>query len=294
MNARDLTHNLRGKWHGRYGTAPCPVCQFAGRKDQAALTLADSADGRLLLNCKKTDCNFLDLLAAAGITGGDYSPPSPVEQAARTEEELRQTKRKAAQAAKCWREAQPIAGTLADVYLGSRGLTVPLGDRLRYHPACWHGRSAQRLPAMIAAITHFNGTSEPAVHRTFLAHNGVGKAEVIPAKAMLGKAAGGCVQLSQGGGTLVVAEGIETGLSLLSGLLTQPATVVAGLSASGVRSLGLPTDPGKLILAPDGDPAGREAAHALGEQALLFGWSVSVMDPGDGVDWNDVLLGELA
>jgi hypothetical protein len=293
MNARDLTLHLHGKWHGRYGTAPCPVCQFEARKDQDALTLADSADGRLLMNCKKSGCSFADLLAATGITGGDYSPPHPIEQTERAEAEQQQANRRAAQAAQCWQEAQAISGTIAENYLRKRGITAPFGDQLRYHPDCWHGHIAQRLPAMIAAVTHLHGSGLPAIHRTYLAPDGAGKATVSPAKTMLGRTAGGCVQLAHGGDALVVSEGIETALSLLSGLLAESATVVAALSASGVRSLELPPHPGRLVLAPDGDSAGREAAQALGERALLLGWSVSMMDPGDGVDWNDVLMGEM-
>ncbi|MEZ5676460.1 MAG: hypothetical protein R3D81_14925 [Thalassovita sp.] len=44
-----------GAWHNRYGVA-YPVCQPEHRQNQNALTLADSPNGRLLLNCKKTGC----------------------------------------------------------------------------------------------------------------------------------------------------------------------------------------------------------------------------------------------
>lgn len=37
--ARELTLALGGHWHGRYGAAPCPVCQPDRRRDQNALTL---------------------------------------------------------------------------------------------------------------------------------------------------------------------------------------------------------------------------------------------------------------
>lgn len=73
--ARQLTEKLRGRWHCKYGTAPCPVCQPQGRKDQNALTLTDGADGRLLLHCKKAGCAFCDILAAAGIASVWLSPP---------------------------------------------------------------------------------------------------------------------------------------------------------------------------------------------------------------------------
>ena len=71
-DAREITLALGGKWFRRYGAVPCPVCQASGHKLQNALTLADGSDGRLLLNCKKSACSFLDILVAAGIGSGDY------------------------------------------------------------------------------------------------------------------------------------------------------------------------------------------------------------------------------
>ena len=74
-DARALTTALGGRWHGRYGTAPCPVCQPDRRKGQNALTLADGRNGRLVLDCKKSACAFLDILVAAGLRSGDYQSP---------------------------------------------------------------------------------------------------------------------------------------------------------------------------------------------------------------------------
>ena len=109
------------------------------------------------------------------------------------------------------------------------------------------------------------------------------------AKMMLGPCAGGAVPLSDAQGALVVCEGIETGLSLLSGLLEEAASVWAALSTSGVRALKLPAKPGRLILAPDGDAPGMAAAAVLGSRAYGLGWHVFMMAPPEGKDWNDVL-----
>ena len=67
--ARDLTLSFGGKWYRRYGAAPCPVCQPEGRRGQNALTLSDGRAG-LLLHCKKSGCDFRDILAAGGIVPG--------------------------------------------------------------------------------------------------------------------------------------------------------------------------------------------------------------------------------
>jgi hypothetical protein len=288
-DARTLTLDLGGRWHRSYGTAACPVCQPERRNDQNALTLSDGADGRLLLNCKKSNCAFLDILAAAGLRSGDYTPPDAATRAQRERERLAEAEKRAAQARRLWQESLPIDGTLAERYLRGRGIICPLPATLRFHGACWHGPTAKRFPALLAAV---QGAGLPAVHRTYIRADGSGKADVEPAKLMLGATAGGAVRLTEAQGPLAVAEGIETALSLASGLLGRPATIWAGLSTSGLRGLRLPAQPGRLTIACDGDKPGREAGHALAERAHAMGWQVGILDPGDGCDFNNILTGK--
>lgn len=285
MDAREVTNMLGGKWHGRYGTAPCPVCQPEGRKRQNALTLADGRAG-LLAHCKGAGCEFRGVLAAVGIAPGDYRLPDPAELARREAERRAEAQRRAFQASFLWKESQPIGGTLAETYLRGRGITCPLPATLRFHPACWHGATASRHPALVALVEGGDGF---AVHRTYLRPDGTGKADIDPAKAMLGAVGGGAVRLAEAPGPLAVAEGIETALSLACGLLRRPATIWATLSTSGMRGLRLPQEPGQLTIAPDGDTAGQKAAHALAERAHAAGWAVSLLPAPDGRDWNDIL-----
>lgn len=189
-------------------------------------------------------------------------------------------------AEKIWRESHPLKGTIAESYLRGRGITCLLTASLRFAPACWHA-TGQHIPAMVALV---QGSSATAVHRTYLRADGLGKAEVAPNKAMLGSTQGGAVRLTNHRpGPLVVAEGIETALSLASGLVSEPATVWAALSASGLRGLRLPDPPGRLIIASDGDTPGRDAAHALALRAHGLDWAVSLLPAPDGCDWNDIL-----
>jgi phage/plasmid primase-like uncharacterized protein len=285
-DARDLTNALGGKWYRKYGAAPCPVCQPQKDKHQNALTLADGRNGRLVLDCKKSGCAFLDILAAAGVRSGDYVPPDAATLAQREAEQKAEANKRAAQAKQVWNEAQPIGGTSAEAYLRGRGITSDLGQVLRFHGSCFHGPTAKRYPALVAAV---QGASLPAVHRTYLRADGSGKADIDPAKLMLGPTSGGAVRLTGAAGQLVVAEGIETALSLASGLLRAPATVWAALSTSGIRGLRLPDHPGLLTIAPDGDTAGREAANELAARAHALGWQVSLLPAPDGRDWNDIL-----
>lgn len=82
---------------------------------------------------------------------------------------------------------------------------------------------------------------------------------------MLGKAAGGALRLSPLSELLIVAEGIESALSVLH---AQPnATVWAPLSASGIRHLYLPDTAivKTIIIAADHDQTGIKAANQAAE-----------------------------
>lgn len=284
-DARSLTQSLGGRWYGRYGLACCP----AHGDRRPSLSLADAPDGRLLLNCK-TGCAFTDILDALrsrGMLSREYRPEplSPAEVARRKAEDEAAADAAEKRALACWREAQPVSGTIVETYLRGRGITSDLPKSLRFHPDCWHP-SAQRAPAMVARI---DGLPRLAVHRTYLRLDGSGKADLDPPKAMLGAALGGAVRLVEAQGPLVVAEGIETALSLGCGLLGRPATIWSALSCAGIAGLRLPSQPRRLTIASDGDKPGHDAAHKLAERASALGWIVSLLPAPEGRDWNDIL-----
>lgn len=286
-DAERITRALGGRWHGRYGLACCPAHQ---NTRTPALSLSDGADGRLLARCH-AGCSFLSILDALRGLGlvegsGHYEPPSGADLARIREAEEAEAKKREAQALALWREALPLHGTPAETYLRGRGITCALPGSLRFHPECWHGPSARRWPAMVALV---EGSHRAAVHRTYLGLDGWGKADLNPNKMMLGAVSGGAVRLSGAQGPLVVAEGIETALSLACGLLRGPATIWAALSAPGIAGLRLPGPPHRLTVATDGDDAGRAAGNRLAERATALGWSVSLLPAPDGRDWNDIL-----
>ncbi len=285
-DAKQITRDLAGRWHGAYGTAPCPCCQPERRRDQSALTLTDGNGGRLLLHCKKSECSFRDILAAAGIAPGRYTPPDPAIIAQRDVERRADADKRAGQARAVWQETLPITGTLAETYLHGRGITCALPDGLRFHDDCWHGPTARRYPAMIALV---EGAEGFAIHRTYLDPETGRKAQIEPDKMMLGCTRRGAVKLTQSQGPLVVAEGIETALSLASGLLRKPSTIWATLSTGGMRALRLPSSPGRITIATDGDPGGADAGRDLAERAHAAGWEVSMLPAPRGRDWNDIL-----
>ncbi|MBI1494799.1 toprim domain-containing protein [Rhodobacteraceae bacterium MYP1-1] len=272
---------LGGYWKNGQGQAPCPICQPEQRPDQNALSF-NIKEGKLLLHCFKSGCEFTDLLDVL-----QFSEPETCENLKPRWCEVGAPSFTASDNVKraraIWRNARPIKGTLAESYLRNRGITCDLPSSLRFMPNLFHAPSAQHLPAMVANVQPVGG-----LHRTFL--NGQGGRLVCSAKMMLGSCAGGAVRLSDGRDKLVVCEGIETGLSLMSGMLSGSSVVWSCLSTSGMKSLRLPQGFRKLVIATDGDPAGGNAGQVLMRRAMALGWEVSILPAPCGKDWNDVLM----
>ncbi|WP_273791577.1 toprim domain-containing protein, partial [Bartonella sp. CM31XJBT] len=147
--------------------------------------------------------------------------------------------------------------------------------------------SGVTLPALVAFV---KGAGSFAIHRTFLQANGC-KTDQKPAKAMLGSVTGGAVHLSQDNPKhLVICESIETGLALLSGLLSEPVDLWASLSTHGMRHVNLPPTKARLTIAMDGDDAGRKAGFTLAARAYRQGFEVFIMQAPYGLDFNHVLI----
>ncbi|WP_261193812.1 toprim domain-containing protein [Pseudoruegeria sp. SHC-113] len=158
---------------------------------------------------------------------------------------------------------------------------------MRFDPACWHGPSQSFHPAIVAKVSCARGF---AIHRTFILADGSCKARVSPQRLALGSTGGGSVFIAAGTGRLVVAEGIETALSLNCGLLDDSPTIWAALSSAGLVALELPSEPGVLTIATDGDEAGEVAGEKLAKRARGLGWNVSILSAPKGRDWNDILM----
>lgn len=282
MDIQHITHNLGGYFRQGSGYAPCPVCQPERRADQRALSIT-AKDDKLLVHCFKSGCNFVDIAQAIDL------PKSSIEidQDALNNSNAKRLEYQEIQLSKArslWDATKPIEGTNAARYLMSRGIkTFP--KSLRFMPDIYHAPTSSWCCAMVANIQPCGG-----VHRTFLSKQGVKLNK--SAKMMLGPCLGGCVRLSEGVGPLVVAEGIETSLSLLEMLNNQLPSVCATLSTAGMKSFILPSNAHELIIGVDGDEAGKDAAHKLANRASNTGWKVSLMQAPDGKDFNDVLMME--
>ena len=230
---------------------------------------------------------FLDLLAEARAHLGR---PQPILPDAPVPKKAKAFGGTPAAASRLVAASMPIAGTLADTYLRSRGLTQ--GGRLsalRFHPKCWHRDEGQTRslprPALIAAVTDEAGLCQ-GVHRTWLAPDGLGKAAVETQRRAMGHLLGNAVRLIPHDDILVIGEGIETMLSLVEAVPGLP--VWAALSSGHLGAVLLPKEVQRLYIAIDRDPAGRSAAERLSARATEVGIAVRVLEPRLG-DFNDDL-----
>jgi hypothetical protein len=194
-------------------------------------------------------------------------------------------------ARRLWREARPIAGTVAESYLHRRGIALAAPPSLRFLPRLHHRPSGRDFPAMIGGVQVQQADGKAPVlgiHRTYLTTDG-DKAPVANAKMTLGRIKGGAVRFGPPAETVAVAEGIETALSIATAC---PGLVVwSALSTSGMKALVLPDSVLTVVLCPDGDPAGRGAARQAADRFLEEGRQVKLARAPAGADLNDVLLG---
>jgi hypothetical protein len=190
-----------------------------------------------------------------------------------------------------WREAQSAKSTLVEYYLHSRGFNLPVPKTIRFHPSLYHALSKQFFPCMVSAILKWPDQTLIGVHRTYLDPVTAKKASVDINKMMLGKASGGAVRLSPLSELLIVAEGIESALSVLQ--VQSNATVWAALSAGGIKNLCLPDETivETIIIAADHDPTGIKAAIQAANLWALMGRKVKIALPPKDCDFNDVLMG---
>ena len=181
--------------------------------------------------------------------------------------------------------AKPIPGTLAAVYLRSRGI-ADVGDlpALRFHPTCFYRAHEEApretWPALLAAVTDLDGAIT-GVLRTWLARDGSGKAPLATPRRSLGRLLGHGVRLGDASDILAAGEGLETMLSLRVVLPALP--IVAALSATHLAGFVPPSGLRRLYIARDNDRVGRRAAEMLSARAHAGGIEALVLTP----HWDD-------
>ena len=183
-----------------------------------------------------------------------------------------------------WHSTRPAQGTPVEDYLRSRGITIPIPPTIRYNAALLHPDIGQHLPAMVSAVCNVE-RNVTGIMRTFLTMDGR-KAPLTRPKMALGALRGNAVRLAPTTDRVWLTEGVEDGLALLQ-MMGEPAWAVLG--TSGFKNIMLPENIKQVILAPDGDDAGRAVVQDAARWLAGQGREVRAAKLPAGKDWCDVL-----
>lgn len=290
-----------GRWVGH-----CP----AHEDRSPSLSIRETHEGAILLYCF-AGCETEAILAALGLEWRDLFPESsdwsperwsrafPRLEAPPTPDEAR---RKALE--RLWAEAAPLTSPRAEVgrrYLEARGLdleaVLPGLQNLRVHPGLEYreeGKVVGTFPALLARVEHPQH-GLVALHRTYLAPDGKGKAPLASPKKLTkpvfdGATKGAAIRLYEAREEVALCEGVETALAVreVAGL-----PVWACVSAGGLEAALLPEGVRRVVIAPDHDGRGLEAARNLAKRLLEEGRQVFfAVPPVEGHDWLDYLNAE--
>ena len=288
MTADTIAKALGGRKVGGGWVARCPA-----HDDRApTLSIIDTKGGKVPVRCH-AGCDQADVLAALrsrGIWNNDdrrNGPRSHKNRRVASEPDHDAAKRIEAALA-VWQATQPANGTPVERYLHSRGLRETLPPILRYHAGLRHP-SGCIWPAMVALVTRGVDDAPIAIHRTFLARDGAGKAPVEPSKLMLGPCHGGVARLGEVRHVLMVGEGIETCLAAMQAIQLGRRFQPLGCGPSIFSK-----DERDVIVLADGDGPGEAAARDCALRWKQEGRRVQIARPPQGFLFNDVLMGRIA
>jgi putative DNA primase/helicase len=305
------TDAAKGKWrgillelgvpssflNGKHG--PCPLCDGKDRfrfdnkegKGTYICSQCGAGDG-MSLAIKYTGKEFREVASEIDrILGNKKFSPDQIKREISDESRIRYLRKVASM---CQR-IEP--GSVADTYLKSRGLgDTQYPKALRLIPSLNDGEGGTR-PCLIGIVQAPDG-SNATLHRTYLEHNGSGKAEAMlsPRKIMPGSVPdGSAIRLSDWvPGPIGIAEGIETALAA-SILFEIP--VWAAINSTMLEKWIPPEGAEDITIFGDNDAAfgGQASAYRLAHNLAVKKHDVCVKIPDIiGQDWNDVLLAKCA
>ena len=235
--------------------------------------------------------SFMDAINV--LSSGDLPHCQPIDRAKldRAEKAGRTAARE--EAFRQWSKARSIAGTPAEVYLRSRGITgpVPWSVRFAYAPITIDadtGKAGPRLPALMCAVQDVRNKIV-GVQRVFLDREGR-KAAMANPKLSLGQTRGCAQRLGDAQRRVVLIEGPEDGLTIRQ---RHPrASVWVALGTGGLPYVELPPEVEEVTLAGDNNAPGRLAIERAAEVYGQQGRKVRCVYPDERFeDWNDELRG---
>jgi DNA primase len=225
-------------------------------------------------------CAFTDILGELGLSAADLASSDAVAPTVSRQDRLRAARR-------IWDVTCGAAGKIAERYLRNRGLNLPMPPSLRYVPLIWHEDFGWPFPALVAGAQDVDGKFS-GIQVTRLAADGRDKAPIEVPRRTVGPIQGAAMRLAPPGPTLVLCEGLETGLSVLqsTGL---PTWVTFG--CENLAHVALPDVVETVIIGADADAAGERAAAEAVQAFQSQGRRARIVRPPDGFkDFNDVLM----
>lgn len=277
MPARTLTKKLKGVWLGSSGEAPCPVCQPEGRRDQHALSITWK-EGRLLLNCKKSRCDFRDILRAADF---DLKPEQRANPRTPDPREKIEAGKRRLEAAMLAEKVMAAAKPSEHPYLASKGFPTLKLQTITYADL----RSLMKIPKVFDGCSTKDSflciplSSPSGILTSCQLLNSRGQKYFLRGGRIGGS---GWFPTSGHGRPLILCEGIATGLSILraSKRINSVVSVGACMSAGGVAAMGKMGIGDAVVADNDASGTGIRAARETG---LLW-----IMPPTVGEDFNDL------
>lgn len=202
-----------------------------------------------------------------------------------------------------------LEGSPVETYLNGRGIWLAelarLPGCLRWHPCLKHREAGRVFPTMVVLMTGADDKPQ-AIHRTWIAPDGSGKAAVDPARKIWPSFSGATMRLARGEtrlsaadavrrgqvDKLLICEGVEDGLSLA--VACPEYRVWAAGALGNLQHIKLPDCTAEVVVAADNDWGKPQAERLLkrGLEALAAQRRpVKVARSPIGKDVNDALRG---
>lgn len=274
----------------------CPECSGLHKRRDKTLSVDTE---RRLFNCFR--CGWAGRVG--GASKSNIIELDPVRTAAQEKEKKQKADKDKGKLSDLFSSSYPLQHPEAKPsreYLSNRlgGHKLPeLPDDLRHHRNLAYfdaeiNKFTGNHPAMLAVVRDVTGKGI-TLHRTYITQDGKKSAVGSPKKLMPpvwpATVTGGAIQLYKPIETLILAEGIETALSLTVSL-DEPCW--ATISAHGLSKVILPDSVRTVIIGADRDKSGtgQRYAHYLEERMISEGRKVQLMLPDtEGMDWADIL-----
>lgn len=294
--APDLQAHIRSlveEVYWRAGTIfkTCRECSHLRKKRPNARCLTITPrDDRAIFRCY--NCELRGVIwrdGGARLSQAEYAARRKIAEA----DLQRDIEQRIAYARQLWDKARPAPGTAVERYLRCRGFDLSeIPPTLRY-TRLKHPGTKDFHDVMLAAVGY--DAVPDAVHRTYLAPGGNGKARLpdeFDTKLSLGPVRGkpirldGTVDTEAAIGSLAIAEGIENAL-----VAVQEFGVPAwsAISAGNLPVLRIPPTVSLVTVMADHDDVGLRNARQAAHTWLDAGLTVRLALPNPGEDFNDML-----